>query len=342
MSNFPDFSRHGYQIVQQLGQNYHGGRVTYKAKNLSTQQSVVIKQFRFAQPGTSWEEYDAYEREIEVLRNLNYPGIPHYLDSFQAPAGFCMVQEYKAAPSLAVPHRWYPEEIKHIALSVLEILVYLQSQTPVVIHRDIKPENILVNRQGYRLHSPLQTGGRWSSLNLKAYLVDFGFARRGGGEVAVSSAVKGTLGFMPPEQLFNQQLTEASDLYGLGATLICLLTSTPSAEIGKLMNADYRINFKPRVPQLNPRFIDWLQKMVAPNLKDRYPNAAEALDALKPIEVYGSASNLRIPATTFVLTKIVLLGLGIPFLIGLLGLSIAGLRTSPSAKSPDSGIVEPQ
>ena len=51
--------------------------------------------------------------------------------------------------------------------------------------------------------------------------MDFGFARIGDGEVGVSSVVKGTLGFMPPEQIFNRQLTEASDLYGLGMTLIC-------------------------------------------------------------------------------------------------------------------------
>ncbi|MEW6492385.1 MAG: serine/threonine-protein kinase [Cyanobacteriota bacterium] len=325
MSNFPDFSRHGYQITQILGQNYQGGRVTYKAKSLTTQQPIVIKQFRFAHSGACWEDYDAYEREIEVLRSLNHVGIPQYLDSFQTSTGFCMVQEYKSAPSLAVSRRWYPEEIKHIALSVLEILVYLQSQTPLVIHRDLKPENILVNRQG----------------RLKVTLVDFGFARIGGGEVAVSSSVKGTLGFMPPEQLFNRQLTAASDLYGLGATLICLLTGTPSAEIGKLMNADYQIHFKPLVSQLNPYWINWLQKMVAPNLKNRYANAAEAINALKPIGVYSLGTKIGIPGTTFILFRMSLLGLGVPFLIGLLGLSIAFMKTAPSTNPSAHEIIEP-
>jgi serine/threonine protein kinase len=125
---------------------------------------------------------------------------------------------------------------------------------------------------------------------MKVYLVDFGFAHVGGGEVAVSSVVKGTLGFMPPEQLFNRQLTEASDLYSLGTTLICLLTQTKSTQIGNLIDSAYRINVKQLLPALSPKFIDWLQKMIEPNLKNRFDNAAAALKALEPIDVVGNAA----------------------------------------------------
>jgi serine/threonine protein kinase len=186
MKDFPDFTNYGYQIKRELGQNRAGGRVTYLATEINTQRSVVVKQFQFARTGASWSEYDAFEREIQVLRRLDHPSIPQYLDSFQTPAGFCMVQEYKDAPSLASSRRWNPQEIKQIAISVLEILKYLQSQMTPVIHRDLKPENILVDKR------------------MNVFLVDFGFARTGGGEVAASSVVKGTLGFMPPEQMFNR------------------------------------------------------------------------------------------------------------------------------------------
>jgi len=274
MSNYPEFSSHGYQIKRQLGQNRLGGRFTYLATNTKTQQPVVIKQFQFAQPGANWGEYDAYESEIKLLQQLNHASIPRYLGSFETPAGFCLIQEYKKAPSLAQPRHFTPEEIKRIAIAVLEILMYLQRQQQTVIHRDIKPENILVDR----------------SRQIKVYLVDFGFARRGGGEVAASSVVKGTLGFMPPEQLFNRQLTKASDLYSLGVTLICLLTKTKSIEIGNLIDKDYRINLKPLVPKLSRQFIEWLSKMTAPSLQERYPNAVAALTALKPIDVVDTDS----------------------------------------------------
>jgi uncharacterized protein YjbI with pentapeptide repeats len=154
-------------------------------------------------------------------------------------------------------------------------LVYLQRRTPPIIHRDIKPENILVDKQ------------------LNAYLVDFGFARIRGGELALSSVAAGTPGFMPPEEQFGRPLTEASDLYSLGATLICLLTGTRSVDIGTLIDDDYRFDFKKLVPKLNPSFISWLDKMVAPNVKQRFDNATAALDALKPMRVVGGANGLE-------------------------------------------------
>jgi serine/threonine protein kinase len=267
MSNYPDWSSHGYQILSELGQNSLGGRVTYKAQQINTQQQVVIKQFQFAALGSTWAEYETCSQEMTLLQTIAHPNVPRYLDTFQTPNGLCMVQEYIEAQSLAVPRRWTPQDIKQVALSVLRILAYLQRQNPPIIHRDIKPENILIDEQ------------------LKVYLVDFGFARSGGGEVAASSVVKGTMGFMPPEQLFNRELTAASDLYGLGATLICLLTGTKSTDIGNLIDANYCLHFQHLVPPLKRGWVSWLQKMVAPRVPDRYANAAEALAALEPIDV---------------------------------------------------------
>jgi serine/threonine protein kinase len=176
-SNLPEFSELGYQIERELGHNRSGGRVTYLATQTSSYQEgeegrnsyeevpVVIKQFQFAKLGASWSDYEAHEREIQLLQQLNSPSIPHYLNSFETPDGFCLVQEYKKAPSLAQSQHFTPQEIKQIAVAVLEVLVYLQQQVPPVIHRDIKPENILVERSqpikvisGFWVGSPRQWG----------------------------------------------------------------------------------------------------------------------------------------------------------------------------------------
>ncbi|MGK7918775.1 MAG: pentapeptide repeat-containing protein [Trichodesmium sp.] len=276
MMNFPESFNKRYQVQQELGCNQTGGRITYLTTDTTTKTPVVTKQYQFA----NWAEYESYYREIELLQQLNHPSIPRYLDSFETENGFCLVQEYKNAPSLAQTQLWTVAEIKQIAQSVLEVLVYLQQQIPPIIHRDIKPENILVERNGFEL---------------KVYLVDFGFARSGYGNVAVSSAVKGTLGFMPPEQLFNRELTKASDLYSLGATLICLLTNTKSSEIGKLINDNYRINFKKLLSNVEPEFVKWLEKMVEPNLQNRFPNAEFALKMLNSLGNSENPSTTKIP-----------------------------------------------
>jgi serine/threonine protein kinase len=301
MNAFPDFSNYGYQITRELGHNRAGGRVTYLATEINTKRSVAVKQFQFAQTGANWTQYQACEQEIQILRELDHPSIPRYLDSFPTASGFCMVQEYKDAPSLANSNRWKPEQIKQIAISVLEILKYLQNRVPPVIHRDLKPENILVNDR------------------MNVSLVDFGFARIGGGEVAASSVVKGTLGFMPPEQMFNRQLTVASDLYSLGATLICLLIGINSTEVGSLMDDTGRINFKHRLLSLTPEFLDWLQKMVEPNFKHRYPSADAALNALIPLEVVQQRNK----------SKLALRSVGLLTAIAAIFLSLLGKFTEP-------------
>lgn len=270
LHNYPDFSELGYEVVRELGRNQEAGRITYLANALNCDLQVVIKEFRFNGDGVERYGLKAYEQEIDILQQLDHPRIPCYLDCFETPESFCLVQEYKNAPSLAEKHSFNPEEIKRIAISILEILVYLQTRPFAIIHRDIKPENILVDEQ------------------FNAYLVDFGLARIRGEEVAISSLAAGTPGFMPPEEEFGYLLTEASDLYSLGATLICLLTHTRSVELNKLINDSDRFNFHHLVTHLNPRFVDWLTKMVEPKLKHRYNTASLALETLKPIRVVGA------------------------------------------------------
>jgi serine/threonine protein kinase len=265
--NFPDISTVGYQIIQELGHNTEGGRITYLAHHIQSGQKVVIKQFCFAKTTADWHGVKSYQREIELLQKLNHPRIPCYLESFEKPGFFYLVQEYKNAPSLGIKRCFYPEEIKEIAMSILEILVYLQQLNSPIIHRDIKPENILLDQ------------------HLNAYLVDFGLAEVQKEKADLSTLVAGTPGFIPPEEQFGYPLTTASDLYSLGVTLICLLTNTPGKEISKLCDDNYRIHIHKLLPHISPAFRSWLKKMVEPNSKHRYSNAGSALAALKPIQV---------------------------------------------------------
>ncbi|MEC4985249.1 MAG: serine/threonine-protein kinase [Oscillatoria sp. PMC 1068.18] len=303
-----NFSNYNYQIRKELGRNRQGGRITYLGNHLNSEQEVVIKEFRFADNDSSWTGFQACEREVQMLQKLEHSGIPRYLDCFETETGFCIVQEYKQAPSLAEIKNLSPAEIKQIAVKILEILVYLQAQKPPIIHRDLKPENILVN----------------STAPLAVTLVDFGFAT-GEGDVTSSSLIKGTVGFMPPEQLLNHELSLASDLYSLGITLICLLTQTKTNQVGKLVDENYRINFKQLCPNFSRKFLEWLEKMAAPNPKQRFPNAATALKALQPITVvkhsWQDSFKQKQPSFVFGLTSLTAFALG-------LGITIASLQQS--------------
>ncbi len=65
------------------------------------------------------------------------------------------------------------------------------------------------------------------------------------------------------------------------------MTATKSTEIQQLIDEDdlSQIRFRHLLPQLSLSFLDWLEMMVQPKLKDRFANAQQALNALKDLDV---------------------------------------------------------
>jgi serine/threonine protein kinase len=289
-----------YAIQQSLGKN--AGRQTLLARDLQTQELVVLKILSFS-ADFQWDDLKLFEREAETLQSLSHPAIPRYLDyfEFQTPKtkGFALVQSYIEAKSLAEwvesGRTFNEKEIKQIANKLLEILIYLQHQNPPVIHRDIKPSNILLADRSplKQKHSALNKGG-WLG---EVYLVDFGSVQTLAAKEGSTVTVVGTYGYMPPEQ-FGGRAVPASDLYGLGATLIYLVTGVHPAE---LPQEDLRINFEPKIA-ISSDFVDWLQWMTEPDLNSRLTTADRALQRLeKPRE--GGRSLLRKTAKSQVKVK---------------------------------------
>ena len=227
----------------------------------------MVKQFCFAQANSSWSGYKAYGQEILVLQKLNHPNIPEYLNSIETDNGFCLVQEYIEATPCNMFRLLTTVEVKQIAAKILDILIYLQQQTPPVLHRDISTANILLDE------------------SLNVYLIDFGFSSLGSNEVSVSSVFQGTPGFIAPEQIIRP--TMASDIYALGVTLVCLLTHKDIAEVRSAVSADdpYQLNLKQLLPDLDRQFFSWLEKMTNAKISERFPNALSAKTALLELQL---------------------------------------------------------
>jgi serine/threonine protein kinase len=252
-----------YRILLELGRNHQGGRVTYLAANGKGEQ-FAIKEFLFAQ-SPDWDAFKLFQREIDILKNLNHSRIPKYVEAFETQSGFCLVQQYIESQPLSILKPRSSEQIKRIAQQILEILCYLQGLHPPVLHRDLKPENLLEDEQG------------------RIYLIDFGFARLGGFNLAASSVVVGTTGFMSPEQLLGRELTCASDLYSLGVTLVCLLTGIPSTQVNQYLNEQFQ--FRESVfLGIEPAFATWLQTLTQARVTDRFADALTALEAFQRLE----------------------------------------------------------
>ncbi|MBE9183725.1 ankyrin repeat domain-containing protein [Microcoleus sp. LEGE 07076] len=277
IQQIPQKSVKHYQIKNLLGEG--GSSTTYEAIDLKTNQRVALKALSL-QKMNDWKVLELFEREANVLSKLNHPGIPRYLDYFyvDTPDNRCfyIVQELAQGQSLAslVENGWHASEseIKRIATQILEILVYLHSQTPPVIHRDIKPENIVFK-------SPINSH---KQKDWEVCLVDFGAVQNTYNNTLMrGSTVVGTYGYMAPEQFLGQAVP-ATDLYGLGATLLYLLTHRSPAELPtNILQRDFRS----QIP-ISSAFADWLEKTIAPDLENRFQSAKEALESLRnPLKV---------------------------------------------------------
>lgn len=252
-----------YRIVNILGQGGMG--TTYEAQDLQTQGRVAIKVLSLSRAG-DWKALELFEREARVLSNLNHPCLPKYLDYFQVETAnnhsFYLVQELVEGRSLysLVQSGWHAteNEIRQLASQILDILNYLHGLTPPVIHRDLKPQNIIRAKDG------------------GIFLVDFGAVKTtyqttfSGG-----STVVGTYGYMAPEQ-FRGQGYPATDLYGLGATLLYLITHKSPSEFP---SSQLRINFRSQTT-ISSKLGDWLEKLLEPAVEDRFVSAKEALTVL--------------------------------------------------------------
>ena len=257
-----------YQLEKKLGQN--AGRQTWLAQDLSQSppQPVIVKLLAF-NPQMNWDELKLFEREAQVLNHLNHPQIPQYRNYFsidrQTGGGlpwFGLVQEYIQGKSLQAwldqGERFSETQIRQIAISVLNILIYLHELSPPVFHRDIKPSNLILANDN------------------QVYLVDFGAVQDRATAEGVTFTVVGTSGYTPPEQLWGRTVA-GSDLYALGATLIHLLTATPPTELPQYQ---MRIQFSDRV-WITPHFLQWLQTLTEPSPERRFNSAREALLALQ-------------------------------------------------------------
>jgi serine/threonine protein kinase len=262
-----------YQLKQKLGQT--AGRQTWLAEDLGAQppEPVVIKLLAFGDQ-VQWDDLKLFEREAQVLRQLNHPQIPKYRDYFSIDdrlLWFGLVQDHIAGASLkqliAEGQHFSERQVRQMAANLLHLLIYLHELSPPVLHRDIKPSNLILGKDHF------------------IYLIDFGAVQDKAAAEGSTFTVVGTYGYAPMEQ-FGGRAVAASDLYALGATLIHLLTGISPAE---LPQKDLQIQFADRV-SLDPNFVWWVAKLVQPDVAKRFQTARQALEALRSLEASQAAS----------------------------------------------------
>ena len=252
-----------------LGPRIGGGGQghTYLARDESVtkgERLVVAKKVNLADGG--WKRHELFEREARVLAQLDHPGIPKVLDRFEAEKGIYYLILAKAPGAtlqlIARKVRFSDDELRDIMARTLDILTYLHERRPPVIHRDLKPANIIRAADG------------------AITIVDFGGVRDAMRESGGSTVV-GTFGYIAPEQLHGEA-TQATDLYGLGATIVALATGI---EPEKLPRKGLRMDLAKACPGLAKDLRALLEQMTDPDPAGRPSSAREAKAMLRAARV---------------------------------------------------------
>jgi serine/threonine protein kinase len=145
------------------------------------------------------------------------------------------------------------------------------------IHRDFKPANLLL-KDGP--DGPIDA--RLADFGLAKPLQEAGFSR-----ISFSGEAKGSLGFMPPEQITDSKSAGApADIYAAGATLHYLITGRrafdgtgPHDLILKILEEP-----APRLEGVPAGLADLVARALAKHPADRPSSARAFRDALAPFE----------------------------------------------------------
>ncbi|MBT3220435.1 MAG: serine/threonine protein kinase [Proteobacteria bacterium] len=255
-----------FRLESVLGEGPAG--TTYKASCQSDGATVVIKEMSLRKANLD-KSGELFEREVRVLQQLEHDQIPGYIDHFVAGTGksraLYLVQEFIEGVDLAQElesHRYSENEVLEIIAGILPVLSYIHSLSPPVIHRDLKPRNVMRR----------QSDG-------KLVLVDFGAVRDAlKGKELGGSTVAGTFGYMAPEQ-FQGEATAATDLYGLGALAVALLTrKEPHNLLDHLGVIQWHEHTK-----VSPGVVTLLGHLLEPDLRWRPEDAAGVLEFVNTV-----------------------------------------------------------
>ncbi|MDX2254920.1 MAG: protein kinase family protein [Pseudanabaenaceae cyanobacterium bins.39] len=229
---------------------------------------AVLKRFLFANDA-DWYGIEAVQQEIARLKQLTHPRIPAYIDAIATENGFCVLREYVEGQPISWELNLSADQIYQIAIDLLNIITYLQQLETPIFHNNIKPQNLIIDD------------------NQNIYLTDFAFTYR---DFTTKEILAKRYYFASPEYWQNKSLHLSSDLYSIGVILIAWLLKTPVNNISQLYEGD-RLVFDFADAQIG----EWLQQMVKPTPRYRFPSAQVALEALTNI----TNTNIEIPPKVF-------------------------------------------
>lgn len=254
-----------YQILRVLGRGGMGTTYLVWNKNKIIEGApflLVLKEMN-ANMARVPKARELFEREARILKSLNCPNIPQYYDFFVKGDRKYLVMELIHGHNLEQltysKESIQPERAVEWMIQVCQTLSYLHNLEPPLVHRDLKPANLMLR-----------------NLDCRIMLLDFGAVKELGSSLSTRIGVEG---YSAPEQYRGKPCTQ-SDLYGIGTTLIFLVTGKTPMQYYAYNSNRYEFDID-KIPHLSSQLRKVLKKTCQPNPSDRYQTALEMMIALQ-------------------------------------------------------------
>jgi|GEM_PF-3482103 len=267
-----------YKIIKDLGAG--GFSQVYLAKDLHRQdyRRCVIKKLQpqSNDPFTLRTSRRLFQTEVKVLEKLgSHDRIPQLYVSFEEDRQFYLVEQYIAGQGLSRELNWWHwTEAKVIVFlqDLLETLAFIHQKQ--VIHRDIKPENLVRRDRDQGI-----------------VLIDFGSVKKR--QPSPQTAIVGTQGYMPPEQLLGKPRF-SSDVFAVGMIALRALTGIDPAKTAFPTDPDTGEFLWHHKASVSSELAQVLDTMVCQDHRRRYASAQEALRAVNQLGEVPAPSRRRI------------------------------------------------
>src|SRR5437899_3263373 len=260
-----------YELVEEVGRGGQG--VVFRARQKSLNRTVALKVISLGQ-WASTAHLKRFRREAEAAASLDHPSIVPIYEVGEREGACYFSMKFVEGGQLDEVVKRAPMSIRQAAELIAKVARTVHyAHEHGILHRDIKPGNILLDAKG----EPL--------------LTDFGLGRLVEAESTITRTREalGTPSYMAPEQAAGEQrkLSNATDVYGLGAVLYQLLTDHPPFAGGTTYETiKLLLDTEPRQPRLlNPKIDRDLSticlKCLEKDPQRRYPSALALAEDLE-------------------------------------------------------------
>lgn len=239
----------------------------FLAESVAAGTLVVLKVTRSVRRSDGVDQaFSRFLQEYEIVRGIRHPNVVHFYDLGVTDEYAYLVMEYFARGDLRSRLRT-PMSARAALECALEIARALEAiHAAGIVHRDLKPGNVMIRDDG------------------SLALIDFGLAKHEAVELEITDKglIFGTPYYMSPEQGHGKPADARSDVYSLGIMFYEMLTASKPFDADSAMGIIYK-HAKAPVPQLpaaHAHLQPLLERMIAKEPDDRYPDAARAIIAL--------------------------------------------------------------